>query len=263
VPLSFESILPHAPVFALVMARLTGMFLLAPIFSSVLIPRQARVMLVLSLAMCIYPALDHSRSLGLRLDVFELLPVMAGELLVGAVIGLLTLLPMMAVQLSGLIMGQQMGLGLAQVVNPATDIEGDNIGQMLFLGTMALFLQIDGLELLFGALVETFHRVPPGGMSMSLAPVDLIGGVLSSAYVVATRVALPVLAILTLESASMALLMKTVPSINIMTVGFPIRVLLGLIVLVAGLATIGRVMEDDLMNAMDTLLQWARSLPTL
>lgn len=257
---AFSAILPHVPVFALVMARLTGLFLLAPVLSSAVIPRQVRVLLALTMALSVYPSVSHAAAMDLRLDLFELLPVMAAELLIGAVIGLLALLPLAAIQFGGLIMGQQMGLGLAQVLNPAVDIESDNIGQILFMGALVVFLQAGGVDLLFGALVTTFDRLPPGGASLDLAPLNLVTGLIASSYSIALRVALPVVALMLLESAASSLLMKTVPSINIMSVGFPVRILIGLIMLVAGLASIGHVAYDDLSDAFGIISQWTSGL---
>lgn len=259
-PLAFSAILPHVPVFALVLARLTGLFLLAPVLSSAMIPRQARILLALTMALCIYPAVNHAAALNLRLDLFELLPLMAAELLVGAVIGLIALMPLAALQFGGLIMGQQMGLGLGQVLNPAVEIESDNLGQILFMGALVVFLQAGGIDILFGALVTTFNRLPPGGVSLDIAPLNLLTGILASSYVIAVRIALPVIALMLLESASSALIMKTVPSINIMSVGFPVRILIGLLMLVAGLAAIGHVAYDDLSDAFQTLTHWAAGL---
>jgi flagellar biosynthetic protein FliR len=257
---AFSLILPHVPVFALVMARLTGLFLLAPVLSSTLVPRQVRVMLTLTMALCVYPAVNHAAAMELTLDLFELLPAMAGEVLIGMVIGLLALLPLAAVQFGGLIMGQQMGLGLAQVLNPAVDIESDNIGQILFMGALVVFLQAGGLDILFSSLITTFDRLPPGGASLSIAPLELVTGILSSSYTIAVRIALPVVALMLLESAASALIMKTVPSINIMSIGFPIRVFIGLIMLTAGLAAIGHVLLGDLSDTFDIIARWASSL---
>jgi len=257
---AFVAILPHVPVFALVLARLTGLFLLAPVLSSAIVPRQARIMLALTMALCIYPSVTHAASLNLELDLYELLPVMASELLIGAVIGLLALLPLAAVQFGGLVMGQQMGLGIAQVLNPAVEMESDNIGQILFMGALAVFLQAGGIDILFGALITTFDRLPPGGVSLEIAPLKLITGVLASSYEIAIRIALPVVALMLLESAATALIMKTVPSINIMSIGFPIRIFLGIFILIAGLVAIGSVALDDLGNTFDIITQWASGL---
>lgn len=257
---AFSVILPHVPVFALVLSRLIGLFLIAPVLSSAMIPRQVRIMLALTLALCIYPSVTHAASLNLRLDLFDLLPLMAAELLIGFVIGLLALLPLAAIQFGGLIMGQQMGLGIAQVLNPAVDIESDNIGQLLFMGALAVFLQAGGIDMLFGALITTFHRLPPGGVSLDIAPLELLTAVLSSSYTIAMRIALPVVALMLLESAASALVMKTVPSINIMSIGFPIRVFVGMLMLIAGLVAIGNLALDDLSNTFDLITQWAAGL---
>lgn len=257
---AYEAILVHVPTFLVVLARVGGLFLLAPVLSSAMIPRQYKVLLILILSVSVYPVIDHEAAAAVRMDLFGLAPAIAGEMLIGAVIGLIALLPLVAVQLGGVVMGQQMGMGLAQVVNPAIDIEGDAIGQMLFMAALAGFVALGGIELMFSATIETFARVPPGAATLGMAPLELLTGMLSSAYVLAVRIALPVLAILTLESVASAIVMKTVPSINVMTVGFPIRVVVGLMVLVASLTVIHATVLEEIRHGLDVIVDWSRSI---
>lgn len=256
----FDSILPHAPVFALVLARLSGLFLLAPLLSSVMLPRRVAALLILVMALAVYPTIDHARVLHLRLDVLDLLPVIAAELLVGAGIGLLALLPLACVQLGGLLMGQQMGLGIAGVLNPAVDIESDNVGQILFYLALAAFIGMGGIEAMFACLMHTFAGMPPGGMLLTQAPLEPVLVLLASGFELALRIALPVLAIIMLESVAVGFLTRTVPSLNIMSFGFPVRILIGLLVLIAGLPLISEIVQTDLDGMFESMRDWTVTL---
>ena len=246
-----ESILPHLFGLALVISRLTGLFIFAPLLSSVMVPRQMKVMIAFGTALAIYPALDHATMIPARLDLITLAPLMASELLIGLSIGILAAIPLMTAQLAGLIMGQQMGLGLAAVYNPTIDFEGDNLGQILFFVALASYLVAGGLDMVFGTLLATFSRVPIGGVALSDAPLELLVGVVHSGFDAALRISMPVVLILTLETIASGLIMKSVPALNIMSVGFPLRVLLGLLMVVASLAITFEVLmgtiEDDIM----------------
>ena len=219
--------------FALVLARLSGLFLLAPLLSSAMLPTRFKALLAIGLSAAVYPTLDTELWLPARLDLASLAPIIASELLVGVSIGAIAMVPLATAQLAGLIMGQQMGLGLAQVLNPSVDIEGDNLGQVLFFGALAAFLSMGGMEVLFATLWGTFERLPPGAISAHMAPASLLTGVIQSGFDVALRIAMPVLLILTLESAAVGFIGKSVPSLNITAVGFPIRIVLGLFVVAA------------------------------
>lgn len=254
-----DAILVHVPAFALVLARLSGLFIFAPLISSVAMQARFKVLLTLALALVIYPTIDHAGAPA-RLDFFELGPLMAAELLIGAGIGIVAAVPLMTAQLAGVIMGQQMGLGLASVLNPTVDIEGDSLGQMLFFAALAAFLSCGGMETLFDTLVRTFGRVPLGGFPLAAAPLELLVGVVGSSFEVILRVALPVLAILLLENVAVGFIMKSVPSLNISSFGFPVRILLGLLVVVSGLAVMIDVTLSEMATQLEAVRAWVGSL---
>lgn len=257
--LNIEPILQHAPAFVLVVTRLSGLLIWVPLLSAGMVPTQVKVFLTLALAAAVYPTVAPAAPPA-RLDLFDLAPLMASELLIGALIGLLATVPLVTAQLAGLIMGQQMGLGLASVFNPTVDIEGDNIGQILFFAAMSAFLVCGGLDALYGALVHTFSTVPLGGFAMDRAPLDLLVSLVAAGFTVALRVSMPVLLILALENVAIGFISKSVPSLNIMIFGFPIRVLLGLLIVVLGVGAMLGALMAGINDDIERLETWIWSL---
>lgn len=257
---TYESILPHLSGFVLVLSRLAGLFVFAPLVSSEMVPRQMKVLLAISLAVAIYPVIDHPSTIPARLDLYQLIPLMASELLIGLSIGIMATIPLMTAQLAGIMMGQQMGLGLAAVYNPAIDFEGDSLGQLLFYLALASYLAAGGLEIVFGTIMGTFDRVAIGGFALSDAPLDTLVGIVHSGFEIAVRMSMPVLLILLLETVAAGFIMKTVPSLNIMNIGFPIRILLGLLMLVSSLAISMEVLMSAIAEDLQAVQQWAGAL---
>lgn len=256
----FDVILPHVVPWVLVLSRLGGVFLFAPLLSSPALPGRVRLLVLLSLTGVVYPLVDPSGVLGRQLDLYSLAPVIAGEVLIGASLGLSALLPLVGVQLGGLLMGQQMGLGIAQILNPATDIQGDALGQMLFMMTMAGFVMVGGLEFLVGGVVHSFASMPLGLMTTDRAPLEVMVSLLTSGYVLAIRVAIPVLMIIFLENVAIGFIMKTVPSLNILNFGFPLRILIGVFVAVSALGFMAGVIGEELEHAMTLMESWVVGL---
>jgi flagellar biosynthetic protein FliR len=258
--MSPDALFAHVPLFILVLTRLTGLFVFAPLLSSPVIPPRVRVLLAVAFAAAVAPAVTMVRPMPEKLDVHDLPGLMAGELLIGVSIGVVAAIPLITAQLAGIIMGQQMGLGLASVYNPAVDFEGDTLGQILFFVALASYLVAGGLELVFETLISTFAAVPVGGFRAADAPLDLLTGVITSGFAVALRMALPVLVILLLESVAVGFIMKTVPSLNIMNIGFPIRILLGLLMVVASIVIMLEVLMEEIGLDLQRLRDWAAAL---
>ncbi|RMH29047.1 MAG: type III secretion protein [Planctomycetota bacterium] len=254
-----DAILPHAAPFALALARVSGIFFFTPALSGPVVPVRIKALVVVALTLAVYPAIGAGMP-GAPVDLITLAPMIVGELLVGAAIGLLVAIPVLAAQMGGLIIGQQMGLGLGVVFNPALNSDGDTVGQVLFFMALALFLALGGLDLAHGAVLESFNNVPLGALTAGAAPVDLLVGVLASGFDLALRVAAPVLVILMLETVSTGVLMKTVPQLNILTFGFPIKIIASALAIVGALPFISEAVRADALAAIDAVFLWVRSL---
>lgn len=251
------SITEHVPGFALVLARLSGIFLFAPLISSPALPRLVRALLLMGLAFAVYPTVSSVTRTPPDVGLFGLIPLFATELLIGLSIGVLASIPLFTAQLSGIIMGQQMGLGLASVYNPAADFEGDTLGQVLFFVALASYLVAGGLDAVFSALLATFQSIPFGGFSAESTPLDLLVSITSSGFALSLRLALPVLLILMLESVAVGFIMKTVPGLNVMNIGFPVRILLGMFMLLSSIVILLEVLMGEIGVDLDRLRQWA------
>ena len=261
--LSHDHLLPHAIGYLLVLCRISGLFLLTPILSGETVPRRVKAAFIVVLAGVVYPTIDHARYSQVPLELWSLAPVVASELAIGAAIGFMALIPIMSVQLAGLVMGQQLGLALAEQFNPALNISAENFGQLLFMTTIASFIWIGGLEFVFASAVLTFDALPAGSFPWSATPVDLLSGLVASGFVVAIQISMPVLAIILLETIAMGFVMRTVPALNVLSVGFPLRILAGTMAFVGGLIAMKHTIIVDLQRVFAEIERWVLSLSDL
>lgn len=258
----FQPILDHLAPAMLVVFRITGLMIFAPVLGARAVPVRIKIGLAVLIGLAIYPLLSETvlEPSTLRLDLWALAPLMGMELMIGLVIGYVASLPLMALQTGGLIMGQQMGLGFARFFNPAIGDDADVVGQVLFFLALAAFLMIGGHEAMLIALLHSFEHVPLGAFVPDATLLDLILGFLLSAFELAIRVATPLLAIVFVESVAMGFLAKTVPQLNILSLGFPIRIMSGLAIIAIGLSVIDGLLMDELNFVADETLAWIQSL---
>ena len=159
---SFGAILEHVGPFLMCLFRLSGLFVFAPVLGSPAIPARVRALVCAVFALALYPTLPEESMKPVAFDGLSLAWAVAGETLIGVVIGLLAALPMYAVQLGGMLVGHQVGVGLANVYNPALDTEADVIGQFRSHGAGGV-CRHRRLEAVFIALASTFAHVPSAG----------------------------------------------------------------------------------------------------
>ena len=253
------SILEHVPGVLLVFARISGVMLFTPVLASSTVPVRVRASLAAIIALAVYPTLSAECFDGvpLQLDFITLIPVMFAEALVGLVIGWMASIPLLAAEIGGKLAGMQLGLGFAETVNPVSETSGGALSQAFFYIALAAYLSIDGHTWALLATLRTFDHVAIGAFLIGPPLIDLGVGLLMAAFEVGLRIAAPILAIVFLESVAMGFVSKTTPQINILSLGFPLRILVGTGLAILGLHVIGEVIMIEVHGMLDAMHQWA------
>ncbi|HYE62865.1 MAG TPA: flagellar biosynthetic protein FliR [Phycisphaerales bacterium] len=247
--------------YTLVAFRLAGVFVMAPLLVNIMIPRRFKALLVLMLAAAIFPIVSPSLTMAeVPTDLFGLVPLIVTESLVGVAIGGIAAIPLLSLEMSGIIAGQNMGMGLAKVYNPDADFETDILGQLIYYIGAGIFVAAGGLERLFCGVIDSFKNVPLGGFQVSQTPLDLFVGTLSSGFELAIRVSAPVTAIILLIIVVLGVVGKTMPQLNVLSVGFAIKIVAGLLMLTFALYAIRDAVGDEIMRVLSDIRGWVASL---
>ena len=254
----FIALLDHVPSALLVIFRIGGLTIYGPVIGSSIIPGRVKVMLAVMLGLAVYPVLTTQEigNAGWEMNLWSLGPAIALELLVGMVIGFLASLPLLTVQFGGLMMGHQMGLGFAKFFNPAMEDSADIVGQMLFFMALAGFLLLGGHEMMVLAVLNSFHHIPLATNVADGSLLTMLTGMLTASYEVALRVSAPLLTLIFLETVAMGFLSKTVPQLNILSLGFPMRILVGLAIVALVVTVIDEVFRDWFEEALSLTFTW-------
>ncbi|MEZ6243786.1 MAG: flagellar biosynthetic protein FliR [Phycisphaerales bacterium] len=244
----------------LVLARMGGMVGSMPLVSGIAVPIRVRAMLALALSVVVFAASPARASHMPDLDLLAYLPVMLGETLLGVCIGMIGGLPLAMLQLAGHLLGYQMGLSIAQTFNPAMDNQGDVASQILFFLGITLYISLGGLDALLLTLLQSYDHVPIGAFAVSHAPLGLFVDVLQSGFEVAISVAAPVMGVVTLLMVAMGFIMKTMPQINVLSVGFAIKMLAGLLMLTLTIYVVADVASEHIVEVVGRVGEWAGGL---
>ena len=247
----------HVQVALLALMRLSGMMLMAPPFNQPVIPVQARLGIAFSFVFLIWNQLLAAAP-PLAADVLILAGLAASEMVVGLTIGFIARLVLTAASLGAELIAVQVGYGLASLIDPAQGAQVTVLTRLYDWTMLGLFLALDIHHVVIGAVVESFRVVPPG--TPVLSTVALAGIVPLGGHVFAVGLALvaPILGVLLLTHIVLVLAARAVPQINLMSVGFPITVMVGLVALLSTLdamsAIVGRELRG-LEGALGTLLR--------
>ena len=209
------------------MGRVSGLMLIAPVFSARMISARIRLALVVMLTLVLAPLAPVSIDLLSGAGV----AMLAGQVLVGAAVGFVLKLVFEAAAFGGQMVAQSMSLGFAEVVNPQSSGSTTVLSQFYMLLVTLLFLVMDGHLRLIALLADSFHTLPPGTPAMSANALHAVVAFGTELFAGAVRVALPAMTSLLVVNIGFAAISRAAPSMNLFAVGFPITVSLGFIAL--------------------------------
>jgi len=227
---ALESVI-GAPVagFLLVLARVSPLFLLAPIFSSTLLPRRVRGTIAVGLSVGLAPIALHG--VTVPTDPVPYAELLAKELLVGAAFAYVLAALTAALQAAGTLLDLQIGFAFGSIVDPLTGNHGAILAQVYALVGVAVLIAVGADALMIQGLARTYDAVPLDRFPQLAL---LIGGTLTAfggILLAAIEVVAPILLVLLLTDAAFGMVSRVVPQMNVFAVGFPAKVIVGMLFL--------------------------------
>ena len=245
--------------FFLVLGRVSPLFLLAPMFSSKMIPARARGIVAVGLAIGIAPiALHAGDGAELSTDVWTLGGLMAKELLVGCGFAFALAALFAAIQVAGSLLDTLIGFSFGALVDPITGTNGGVLNQLYALVGVLIFVVIGGDAWVIQGLARSYEAVP-------LADAPAIGTLVEGAQVAfggifgaAIQVCAPVMLAVILTDVAFGLVSRVVPQLNVFAVGFPAKVTVGLVLVGASLPFVAGWLGDELQRSVSAALHTLR-----
>jgi flagellar biosynthesis protein FliR len=234
--------------FILVLARVSPLFVLAPMFSSKLIPARVRSIAAVALAIGLSPVLVRGHHLPT--GPTDLVWLGGKELLIGLAFAFVIGALFTAVSVAGSFLDTMIGFSYGSLVDPLTGTQSSVLQQAYSLIAILVFIAIGGDAWMVKGLAKTYDvvpldRVPDLG--------SIIGGVdvaFVSIFTSAIEVAGPVVLALVLTDAAFGLVSRVVPQLNVFGVGFPAKVAVGLLLIVASLPFMAGWLGDSVQSSI-------------
>ncbi len=228
----------------LVTVRVTSFLMSLPVLGVRTVPHPVRLALGLWMGV-VLSAPVTAQPTQVPLTAGPLAFALLMEVLVGVVLAFGVVLVFATVQFAGQIIGIQIGFSLANVIDPQSNVQISVVSQFYNLVAALIFLAIGGPAIVLRSIADSFSVLRPGGFVP--APEGLFEAVsaFGELFALALRISLPVVVTLLLVSASLGVLGRTVPQMNLLVLGFPIKILVGSFVLAASVPLLGQLVTSN------------------
>jgi flagellar biosynthetic protein FliR len=225
--------------------RLGALLLLTPLLHAISVPPTARILLVLGLAAALVPGLPHGSLVpaAVAAQPGVLIAAAAVEVALGATLALGVFAAFGAISLAGRILDIQIGFGMAQVVDPATQRQIPIINSAFDQVGVLVFFLVNGHHALLRGLVYSLERFPLGRAWSLEAASPIVLKHVAGLFGLGFALAAPVVFCMLLVDLGLGVLARNLPQMNIFVVGLPIKIVAGLAALSLWFGGMGEAME--------------------
>jgi flagellar biosynthetic protein FliR len=232
--------------FALLLVRPGMVLMLAPGISGRHVPAMAKIGATVLIAVGLLPSVG----LPVSLDGGALPFIVLHEIAVGMALAFVLRALIGGAELAGHLSSYQIGFSYGATIDPASGVRSTVLVSLYGMLAVLAFLGINGHHALLRALAASYAGVPIGAGQVHESIVTAVRDIFALVFVVGLRLAAPVLIVVFIVEVVVGLISRAAPSLNFMVIGYPIRIIAGLIVVAALISTIPAVTVSMLERAL-------------
>lgn len=230
----------------LAFTRLSALFLMTPLFSVAQVPFRVRLVFMLALALVLVVGLQLATP-AVPASLVQLVAAVVHELLVGAALAFGIFAAFGAFLLGGRILDLQMGFGVANLIDPATNAQAPLIGTILNITAVMVFFLLDGHHMIIRGVAYSMGQVPLG-QGLEALNIQAILHQFGQMFVFGLMLVAPAVFCLFMVDLGLAVAARTMPQVNIFIVGLPLKIFVGLVVLAASLSYLNPLINKIYMS---------------
>ena len=236
--------------FILLFFRFAALFLATPIFSHKNIPTNIKASMAFFFAIVFYPSMPP---LAIDINLPTIVLAILSEFMFGLAIGVVLLLAYHVITFAGGQISFMMGFSMASAIDPQSGVSMPIISQFLSLMGLMILLSLNLHHWLLLFINDSLKTIPLGGFLMSKDLFTYIIHATSNMFVVGFMIAFPIIALTLLADIIFGMLMKTMPQFNLLVIGFPIKIMVAFVVLIAVFSSSMLILKGQVQEAFNAL----------
>ncbi|AKN33963.1 flagellar biosynthesis protein FlhB [Clostridium carboxidivorans P7] len=246
----------------LISIRMFCFFVVVPIFFPSGTPATVKVGITLIMAYILIPGVDYTGINNINNNLPFIINCM-NEAVAGFTLGFITNLCFNSVRFAGSIMDMQVGFSMMTMFDPTSSSNTTLIEHILYWFSMVVFFIVDGHHMLIKALIESFKVIKLGNFFLNQNSINLIIRVFIEYFEIAVKIAIPIVLIILITDITMGLVSRTVPQLNVMILGMPVKILVGLGAFCFALPIFLKMIENSFYGIQDAINGFYKTIPLL
>lgn len=212
-----------------ILLRISGFFISAPVFNSRNLPMQLKVAFTVFISLFVFLIL-YNKTIIPEINLLFIF-LLISEFLIGVIIGYVAQLFFSAIQLAGQSIDMQMGFGMVNIMDPQSGLQVPLMGTFYNLLAIFVFFLINGHHYMLEALFYSYKVIPIGVFNLKGSFFSLLIDLTGDLFIIAFKLAAPMVGALFIADFVMGIISRTVPQMNVFLVGMPAKILFGFLIL--------------------------------
>ncbi len=241
-------------IFLIVLVRVSGIFVISPFFSSQNISNTVKVGLTVFISVIMTLMLD------IELKALEISPIILviKELITGMIIGFICYLFFSTFYTLGQIVDMSMGFGMVNVVDPQNRIQVPLMGNFYYFLALYILLGINGHHVIIRALADSYKFIPIGTFDLSKNIAFFLIEILAKTFAIGFMLSTPIIISIFLLDLVLGILVRTIPQMNVFVVGLPLKILIGLFVIIITVPIFNSIVSNLINIMSDRIYEFLR-----
>ncbi len=249
-------------VFILIFFRLLAFISVAPAFSVKGMPNLVKIGFSLVFAYTLYLTMPLASPLVYE-SILELLVLVIKEVAFGLALGFVVNLIFLSFQMAGQMVDFQIGFSMVSYYDSLSTTRVSIFGNIYQWLGLILFFVINGHHIMLYSFAQSFDLIPLAGLELASLDLKVVVNIFAKSFLTAFQIAIPIIFVILMTDAVIGLISRTVPQINILMLGLPLKVLVGLAALIIILPAIGNMIVRAINGLQGQMEDFIRGFPSL
>ena len=254
-----QALINLVALFFLVFLRVTGMFVVSPIFGRQNLPVYYKIgfSFFIALIMTSSSAIVSPAIYG---NVAEYVYFAVREFVIGASIGFIPYLMFSAIYIAGQLIDMKIGFAMVNVLDPVSNIQIPITANFYFIICMLMFITVDAHHMIILTISRSYSLIPLGRLTIDGELIAALLRLFTDVFIVGFRIAAPIIFTVLLTDVALGIISKAMPQINVFMVGMPLKILVGLVIMIITMPTMLIMMGELFKNIGSETMNFMRGL---
>lgn len=245
-----------------IVLRVTAFLGISNIFFPKGTPNSLKIIFSLIFSIALLRGVDYSNINNITSNYY-LITYMISEISTGLILGIITNISFEIVIMAGSLLDLHIGLSMVNIVDPNSKVNTTISGNLLHYVALMIFFIVNGHHIILKSLIESYTLLSMGTSILNQETMMVLISIIIQYFIIGLKIAIPVVLVMLMTDIAMGLVSRAVPQINVMILGMPVKMFVGLIAISISLPIMVKIFKSNISYLPDIYRKIITAFPLI